>query len=488
VIASAFAVLMVAALAAPASLVAQPFRAAPVVAQPFRAAAAVAQPFRAAAAVAQPFRAADAQTLDCREWTECRALALEAAARQEYETFHDLAWRAVQLGPKQDAALLFLLARAQSLSGRPLDALVMLRRLATTGVARAAIDDPDFERVRRLRGWPEVEALLVESSEKSELPGKAEKPEKTEKTEKAEKAEKAGKAEKTEKTESPEKAESREKAEPLVAEALTFAAASYKPAALAYDAVSRRFIISDTDVSRLAVIDEFSHHLATLASGQSAGFGTVTALAIDPRAGDLWVASVDGSSGQDVPALHKLQLISGRVLTQFAVPEATTGRLADVAVARDGTVFAIQSGGTILRLKPGSPALDVVAELTGERLASVSSTADGAIYVAGVKGVHRVRQGRATLLTAPDGADLTGLAVIRWNRGSLLALQSTADGGYRAIRARLARAGGSIAAIDVLDPSIRTPNPAAATIVADAFYYVAETGGRDLAIRKIQLR
>ena len=38
----------------------------------------------------------------CREWHECRQLALEAYARREYEQFHDLAWRTVQTGPPRD--------------------------------------------------------------------------------------------------------------------------------------------------------------------------------------------------------------------------------------------------------------------------------------------------------------------------------------------------------------------------------------------------
>src|SRR3990170_7031305 len=101
-----------------------------------------------------------AQKPVCRAWQECRQLAVDAAARQDFEAFHDLAWRAVQLGPKNDPALLFLLARAQSLSGRPHDALVMLRRLASTGAANAAVTSAEFERVRALKEWPEVELLL----------------------------------------------------------------------------------------------------------------------------------------------------------------------------------------------------------------------------------------------------------------------------------------------------------------------------------------
>ena len=61
---------------------------------------------------------------ECREWQECRQLALAAAERQDYNAFHDLAWRALQAGPKNDPALMTMLARAQSLSGRPGDAQI----------------------------------------------------------------------------------------------------------------------------------------------------------------------------------------------------------------------------------------------------------------------------------------------------------------------------------------------------------------------------
>src|SRR4029450_1872132 len=100
------------------------------------------------------------QAPECREWQACRQLALEAAERKEYDLFHDLAWKTVQLGPKNDPALLTMLARAQSLSGRPLDALVMLQRLQSMGVATDAATSDDFERVRALPAWPEFEAKI----------------------------------------------------------------------------------------------------------------------------------------------------------------------------------------------------------------------------------------------------------------------------------------------------------------------------------------
>src|SRR3954465_12619049 len=95
---------------------------------------------------------------DCQDWHECRELAVDAAARQDYERFHDLAWRTVQMGPKNDPALMYQLARAQSLSGRPGDALIMLQRLARMGTKTDAATNDDFRRVRALPEWAEFEA------------------------------------------------------------------------------------------------------------------------------------------------------------------------------------------------------------------------------------------------------------------------------------------------------------------------------------------
>src|ERR1700730_8932751 len=102
-----------------------------------------------------------AQRIECRNWRDCRQLALDALVSGDYERFHDLAWKTVQTGPPRDPDLMFLLARAQSLSGRPHDALVMLGRLAEMGVAADVTASDEFQVVRTLPGWPAVEALIA---------------------------------------------------------------------------------------------------------------------------------------------------------------------------------------------------------------------------------------------------------------------------------------------------------------------------------------
>src|SRR5688572_16335393 len=120
-----------------------------------------------------PSHGAQRPAPECHEWQECRQLALDARARLQYERFHDLAWRAVQTGPPNDPALMYLLARAQSLSGRSRDALIMLRRLADRGIATDAATDQDLEPARRLPGWQDVERSMSRVATAASTPAAA---------------------------------------------------------------------------------------------------------------------------------------------------------------------------------------------------------------------------------------------------------------------------------------------------------------------------
>ena len=96
----------------------------------------------------------------CSTSDACRAEALIAEAAGQFETFHDLAWRAVQKGKPNDPELMTMLARAMALSGRPGDAIVMVERLADMGVKVDASGD-EFRVVRTLNDWPRVAAKLA---------------------------------------------------------------------------------------------------------------------------------------------------------------------------------------------------------------------------------------------------------------------------------------------------------------------------------------
>ena len=98
----------------------------------------------------------------CSGVAECRAQTEAAIAQGDFERAHDLAWRTVQQGPRNDRSLMFLLARTQALSNRPDDALVMItlrwpeevRGLEglelDKSVSAAAVDKKELQMAKRL--------------------------------------------------------------------------------------------------------------------------------------------------------------------------------------------------------------------------------------------------------------------------------------------------------------------------------------------------
>ena len=269
----------------------------------------------------------------CADAQSCRASALEAQSRKDYEAFHDLAWLAYRKGNPNDPELMLLLARAQSLSGRPSDALVMLQRLVQRGVSTDAATSEDFARVRALPRWKELfEGAAAPPTSKTPdtvaSPPKPEKPNPTPKPEAAPAPETAAPAR------SPAPAPGRSKSGPLTFTTIL------TPTAMAYDAVSKRYVIADRDAHRVAIVDENTGQVSTLAGAQAA-LGEIGGIAIDPAQGDLWVIS----SMDNTPKLHRLQLISGRVVSAVPVSGLKSPIVGLTYVRGSGLVAADSSGG-----------------------------------------------------------------------------------------------------------------------------------------------
>ena len=345
---------------------------------------------------------------ECRDASECRQLAQEAKAREDFELFHDLAWRALQKS-QNDPELMTLVARAQSLSGRPHDALVMLNRLADLKIGTDAATSDDFRRVRELPGWAEFETRIaggtVAETPKANAPSPP----------------KASPTPVTEKPATPEPARD----EPVVGEpdeALRFSAAPFTPAGLAYDAVSNRFIVGDRESRKLSVVGERSHTITNLASAATAGFSEIASLAIDPREGDLWVVS----SADEKAILHKLQLISGRVVFVVRSPDNTSSRFADVSVTPQSTVMVLDDRGRrLFRIRPGSKQMEVGWVIESPEPVSVAAPSNTVVYVAHREGIVRVdlASGHERPVRAREGIELAGLAWIRPYRGGLMGVQ-----------------------------------------------------------------
>ena len=425
------------------------------------------------------------QPAPCADVAGCRQAAIDAAARGDFEVFHDLAWRAAQKGRPNDPELMYLLARAQSLSGRPGDALVMLRRLAQLGVPTDARDNQDFERVRRLPGWADLEALIASMAEGA-VPAPAPSP----------------RAAVPPAPPKPAPAAPRAVPKPVPAAApaaaladapvarreaettLRLPAASLNPVGLAYDRASRRFVLGDGDGNKLMVADEVFNHVNDLIGAASAGFGRLSAVEIDTRRGDLWVTSSDDDGAA---AIHKLQLVSGRVLSQIAVPaELQPARLDDLALGDDGTLILVDSrGARLFRVKAAGGRFERPLALNVVAPSSVAP-ANGVTYVAHEGGLSVVNtaSGRVSAIQPADGVSLASLRRIRWGRGVLVGIQG--DGAdARLVRIRLTSGGRKATAVEILDGDLRSVGTAL-TFSRDGVYYVAKTE-EGPSIRRVEI-
>jgi hypothetical protein len=415
---------------------------------------------------------------DCADVVSCRAAAIDAASRRDYETFHDLAWRAVQKGKRNDPDLMMLLARAQSLSGRPGDALVMLRRLAEMGVVTDAATNDDFRRVRALSGWPDLAAMLANAATKPAEPPAPEPP-KREASPPERAAPPAAEPPKAPAAPPPIEAVADP---PFDDEPLPSALASIEPAGLAYDAVSRRFIIGNRSLNNLVVYDDVFKRGTNMVGAESAGFYGLSALEIDPHRGDLWVANSSVARGA---TLHKLQLVSGRVLFELPLPpDLGPATLVDAAVRGDGQVLLLDAQGRrILALSAAQRVVERLLTLDVADPSSLTLTDGTFAFVAHRDGLLRLDL--STRTATPVRGAPTGLVRIRAAGRRLVGVQR-GEKGLRLLRLRLDSAAARIARSDVLDANARMPDPSGLTVANGFVYYVTASGGA-AAIRRVRL-
>lgn len=415
----------------------------------------------------------------CQEWHECQRLALDAYARGEYEQFHDLAWRTMQTGPARNAELMFLLARAQSLSGRTHDALIMLGRLAEMGFTGDAATNSDFRAVRELRQWAELSATFNAVTPPPALPAPALP---------------------APKLPAPTPSAPAAAVPPTASDAPRVPGIVPGPAALAYDRASARFVVVDPGLRKLVVIDERLSHVVDLVTSDSAGFYDITGLEIDPIRGDLWVVSAEPASPtpdhRPASALHRLQLISGRPLQRIPCPvDLQPCRFQDVGVTREGTVMVLDTvGNRLLRWRPTNHTFTPVVTLHVAAATSLAPAGNRSVYIAHQSGIARVdtASGVVTSLTGSGDLQLAGLERIRWARDSLVGVQRLSDGSQRAVRIRIVAGRAAGIETNVIEGGgIASTDTVLATASGDEFYVLIHSRGRslgDVVVRRGVLR
>jgi len=228
--------------------------------------------------------------------------------------------------------------------------------------------------------------------------------------------------------------------------------------------------------------------MASLA-GVDAGFDEVTAFEIDAAEGDLWVVS--SSSRPRSSTLHKLQLISGRVLASIPLPaDDGPGLFTDVAVTPQNILVLDGEGRRVYRVAKKGRTLELVARLAAPACSSLAPAAEGVAYAAYDRGLIRIdlTTRATTVVEAPAQTSLEGLRWLRSYRGSLIAIQSEPGGSFRLLRLRLDDTGRRVRTVDVLDGNVALSGPTSATISGGAVHYLSPAADDQIQVKKLTLK
>lgn len=372
---------------------------------------------------------------------------------------------------------MYLLARAQALSGRPHDALVMLLRLADMGVPEPeALTSDDFTRTRELPGWADAEARIAGAPGAPRPAAAATVPPTAPATAPA-----AGAAPK------PAAAAAGGTSSPVStialqpASGLRFSTAPFAVTGLAYDSLSSRFVLGDRSGHKLILVDERSKQTMDLVRGESAGFLDITAVEIDPKRGDLWVASTRGGAG----ILHRLQLSSGRPIRSVDVAtDQQPAKLVDLTVAPSGTVLVLDAETPrLFALRPRATAFERPVALDVRDVASLAAGADDrTVFVAHAQGITRVdlQSHAQAAVTAPAGVSLGSLERIRREGSTLIAVQRSGDGVRRVLKLEMNGRGTAVTKVSQLDVAPGGGEQLFVTTTGDDLLWLtAESDGTD---------
>jgi hypothetical protein len=367
---------------------------------------------------------------------------------------------------------MYLLARAQSLSGRPRDALIMLGRLAKRGVVTDAATDEDLDGARRLSGWPDLELLINGIATATAVSAAVPSAPSVSTLTAAD-----GGATPPPVPETAPVVRNALRFEPLPAEEVSnFSGEPFVASGLAYDAVSGRFLFGDMAGRRLIVVGERFDTAVDLVRAASAQFHDVTAFEIDTKRGDLWVASTDPDGGAG--AIHRLQLISGRPLALIESPvQFQAVRLIDLAIAVNGALLVLDAAASrVIRLRSGGKTLEELMAVDVAVPTSIAAAGDDdrTAYVAHREGIVRLdlQLRSAAPVTSPDGITLGGFERIRWHRNTLIGVQVQPDGSRHIVRLQLSR-GRAVTDATVIGAALsRDAGPTFATVSNDDVYYL----------------
>jgi sugar lactone lactonase YvrE len=370
---------------------------------------------------------------------EVSAAARQAYEQEDYASFLRHSESLVRLAPRSTRAL-YNLACARSLTGDTEGAVAELTRLADWGVAFDIEADADFGSIRDTEAFQAVAARMRALDERvGASPVAFSIPQKD-----------------------------------LLAEGIAHAP---KTGAFFVTGVHRRKIV------RIDAAGQTSDFVPEGRDGLLSAVGVVA----DPGRRALWVATeatplMAGFREADEGRSFLLELdLDDASLRRRLAPPAEGGRVSDLALAPDGSVYAADpASGRVYRLRPGAARLEMLVD-EGPLVSpqGMAATGDGAfLFVADyAQGVARVDlpSGAVHLLETPEDLLATGIDGLVLAGDSLVGIQNGLRP-HRVLRLRLDAERSRIVEGVILERSHpRFEEPTLGVLVDDALYYVANS-------------
>jgi sugar lactone lactonase YvrE len=367
------------------------------------------------------------------------AAALEAYEQGDHADFLRHSREVVDLAPRSTRAL-YNLACAQSLTGDAEGAVATLARLVEWGVAFDLDADDDFDAVRRTDGFVAVQRRM--EALKEPVGGS-----------------------------------------PV---AFTLPERDLLAEGVAHDEKTGDFFVSGVHRRKILRIGADGSVRDFVAEARD-GLGSAVGIVVDSSRRALWVASVHGplmvgprDEGEERAEVLELDLDRATLRRRLA-PPSPDGRLGDLALGPDGTLYAADpASGAVYHLPAGAEALQVLLEAGElESAQGLTVTPDGRIlYVADyAQGIARVdlRAGSVVFLRTPEHLLTTGIDGLVLAGDSLVGIQNGLRP-HRVVRLRLDSTGTHIVTAETLERAHpEFDEPTLGVLVGTDFFYVANS-------------
>ena len=333
--------------------------------------------------------------------------------------------------------LLYTIARAQALAGRPEKALTALEQAVALGFGVGAETEPAFETIR---GLPRFGALLPRIADNS-------------------------------------RAVSRSRS------AFTIAEPDLIPEGAAWDPKTRTLFVGSLHKAKVVAIGPDGKARDFVRPGQD-GLWQVLGMKVDAARSALWVCSAEGDAPGGNTArrsgLFRFDLETGRLTRKYPAPAGGRHLFNDLVVTEAGEVYLTDSEeGSLYRLPAGGKALEVFVPggTLGYPNGIALSAGERFLYVAHAPGivVWNRTTGERFPLPAPDNVTLAGIDGLYFHRGSLVAVQNGVEPNRVVafpLSARLDRVTGC-RVLERGNPLFDIPTTGA--VAGDGFYFMANT-------------